>query len=54
MKIKCEYCGAMIDDTEAECPNCGAANVNVKRMTVTTPQTIEQLKSWYVARNLPP
>ena len=54
MKIKCEYCGAMIEDTEAECPNCGAANINVKRMTVTTPQTIEQLKSWYVARNLPP
>ena len=54
MRIKCEYCGAMIEDTAVECPNCGAANTNVKRMTVTTPQTIEQLQSWYVARNLPP
>ena len=54
MKIKCEYCGAMIEDTEAKCPNCGAANTNVKRTVVTTPKTIEQLQSWYVARNLPP
>ena len=54
MKIKCEYCGAMIEDTEDKCPNCGAANTNVKRMADRTPKTIEELESWYRARNLPP
>lgn len=54
MKIKCEYCGAMIEDTADKCPNCGAANTNVKRMTDTTPKTIEELKDWYQARKLPP
>ncbi|MBR6309309.1 MAG: zinc ribbon domain-containing protein [Lachnospiraceae bacterium] len=54
MKIKCEYCGAMIEDTADKCPNCGAANVNVKRMVDKTPKTIEELKDWYQARKLPP
>ena len=54
MKIKCEYCGAMIEDTADKCPNCGAANVNVKRTVDKTPKTIEELKSWYQARKLPP
>ena len=54
MKIKCEYCGARIEDTADKCPNCGAANTNVKRTVNTTPKTIEELKSWYRARNLPP
>ena len=54
MKIKCEYCGAMIEDTLDKCPNCGAANTNVKRTVERTPKTIEELKSWYEARKLPP
>ena len=54
MKIKCEYCGSMMEDTLEKCPNCGAVNTNVKRMTDTTPQTIEELQGWYEARNLPP
>ncbi len=54
MKIKCEYCGAMIEDSEEKCPNCGAPNVNVKRTTEHTPKTIEELQAWYEARKLPP
>ena len=54
MNIKCEYCGGMFDDTLEKCPNCGAANVNVKRSTVDQPTTIEELKSWYSSKGLPP
>lgn len=53
MQIKCEYCGTMIDDHEDKCPNCGAVNVNVKRVADSTPKTIEELSEWYKARNLP-
>ena len=24
MQIKCDYCGAMVDETAERCPNCGA------------------------------
>ncbi len=44
----------MIEDTEDKCPNCGAPNVNVKRTVDHTPKTIDELKVWYEARNLPP
>ncbi len=54
MKVKCEYCGAMIEDNQASCPNCGATNVNIKRTVDNTPKTIEELKKWYSDRNLPP
>ena len=54
MEVKCEYCDAMISDRAAHCPNCGAPNEHIKRMTAKTPQTIEQLESWYAARKLPP
>lgn len=53
-KVKCEYCGSFILDTEATCPKCGAVNENHSRVADTTPKTIEELKNWYVARNLPP
>lgn len=53
MKIKCEYCGSMIDDNNEKCPNCGATNINIKRTANFTPQTIKQLKEWYNAHNLP-
>ncbi len=54
MKMKCEYCGSMIDSTLDKCPNCGAANKNVVRVAKSTPKTIEELKEWYSAHNLPP
>lgn len=54
MEMKCEYCGAMIPDTAASCPQCGGTNNNMKRAVDNTPKTIEELKQWYAARNLPP
>ena len=54
MKIKCEYCGSMIQDTVDVCPNCGASNVNVVRVANGTPKTIAELQQWYKDRGLPP
>ena len=54
MQVKCEYCGSYINDLDEKCPNCGATNENHKRTADGTPKTIEQLKDWYKARNLPP
>lgn len=54
MKVKCEYCGSMIDDQSAYCPNCGSPNKNIRRTHDKTPKTIEELQQWYQDRNLPP
>jgi len=54
MKIQCEYCGGWLQDTDATCPNCGGTNNHLKRFSLSTPQTIEELKLWYQERNLPP
>ena len=52
--VKCEFCGAWIQDTQSKCPNCGATNTALVRTAKKTPRTIEELQSWYRARNLPP
>ena len=52
--VRCEYCGRYIDDSQKECPECGAPNKDFKRSVGETPMTIEELQSWYRARNLPP
>ena len=54
MEIKCEYCGAFMNDTDKTCPNCGAVNNKHKRVADHTPKSIEELKKWYEDRNLPP
>lgn len=54
MQVKCEYCGAYINDTDKFCTQCGAVNDNLKRSTDGTPTTIGELKKWYKDRNLPP
>lgn len=54
MKIQCEYCGTMMNDTLEQCPNCGAPNKNVRRSTSDQPTTIAELKQWYSDRGLPP
>lgn len=54
MQVKCDFCGSFMEDGMESCPNCGAANSNLKRTAGGTPKTIEELKEWYVARNLPP
>ncbi|MBQ8056723.1 MAG: hypothetical protein IJ275_00125 [Ruminococcus sp.] len=53
-KVKCEYCGNFILDTESVCPSCGAVNENHHRIVDGTPKTIEQLQAWYQSRKLPP
>lgn len=53
-QILCEYCGAFIDANADKCPNCGAVNRNKRRAAKDTPRTIDELKDWYRARNLPP
>ena len=54
MKIKCEFCGNMINDTQAVCPHCGAPNQRVRRASGDQPVTIEQLQKWYESKGLPP
>lgn len=53
MKITCEYCGTIYDDSEELCPGCGASH-HEEQMGNSAPKTIEELKQWYEARNLPP
>ena len=54
MNVKCNYCGAMIDETADCCPNCGAPLSGANRTAEEQPKTIEALKAWYVAHHLPP
>lgn len=44
----------MIDEGLDRCPNCGASTSAVNRMASGEPKTIEELKQWYIAHNLPP
>lgn len=53
MKIKCDYCDNYIEPTSEKCECCGAPNSQYKRTANSQPQTIEQLKDWYAAHNLP-
>lgn len=53
MKQICDYCGGYISETDPTCPNCGATNSQYKRTGDGVPRTIEELKKWYVAHNLP-
>lgn len=54
MKQVCDYCNNYIEDTDQMCPHCGATNKNYKRQSGGTPKTIQELKDWYEAHNLPP
>lgn len=53
MKQICDFCGGYISETDQTCPNCGATNSQYKRTGDGVPRTIEELKKWYVAHNLP-
>ena len=53
MKIKCDYCKNTYEDTQEQCPYCGAPNGS-RNLNDKKPRTIEQLKEWYEARHLPP
>lgn len=54
MKVKCNYCGSMIDETEKSCPRCNAPLSGANRVADQQPKTIEELKTWYVGHHLPP
>ncbi len=54
MRVKCEFCGAMIEEANDRCPNCGAPLSGVNRTSSGQPKTIEELKAWYTAHHLPP
>lgn len=54
MRVKCEFCGAMIEEANDRCPNCGAPLSGVNRTSSRQPKTIEELKAWYTAHHLPP
>ena len=54
MQVKCNYCGALIDDASETCPKCGAPLSGEHRTAKEQPKTIEELKEWYVAHHLPP
>ena len=53
MRVKCEYCGSWIDESDSACPNCGAPNAKFKRAAEGVPTTIDELKKWAAAHNLP-
>ena len=54
MKVKCDYCGAMVDEDRTSCPQCGGKLNGVNRMASGEPRTIEDLQQWYQAHQLPP
>ena len=54
MKVKCDYCGAMIDEDYQTCPQCGGPLNGVNRMASEQPKTIAELQEWYHAHRLPP
>ncbi len=53
MRVKCEYCGSWIDESDSACPNCGAPNAKFKRAAEGVPTTIKELGEWAAAHNLP-
>lgn len=54
MQIKCDFCGALVEETSGRCPSCGAPLSGVHRTAPEQPKTIEELKAWYDAHHLPP
>lgn len=53
MKSKCEYCENYVSDDCEKCPSCGAPNKYYNRNGNGVPKTIEELREWYIAHNLP-
>ncbi|MDO4564484.1 MAG: hypothetical protein Q4C04_02575 [Clostridia bacterium] len=53
MKIKCEYCDNFVEDTEEQCPNCGAPNSNMIRSGIGVPKTIEELQAFCREHQIP-
>ena len=54
MRIKCEFCGAWMEDTDERCAQCGSVNAHFRAQFTDQPRTIAELQAWYEARELPP
>ena len=54
MQVKCDYCGALTDETSETCSKCGAPLSGKHRTAKEQPKTIEELQEWYIAHHLPP
>ena len=54
MQVKCDFCGALVDETSETCPKCGAPLSGAHRTAKGQPKTIEELKEWYTDHHLPP
>lgn len=54
MKIKCNFCNAVVDEQLKNCPQCGAPLSGANRASSKQPKTIEELQAWYVDHHLPP
>ena len=53
MKIRCEYCGNYLSDTDEVCPSCGAPNEHLLRGAAGEPKTIGELQAFAQRHNLP-
>ncbi len=53
MKIRCEYCGNYLSDTDEVCPSCGAPNEHLLRGAAGEPKTIGELRAFAQRHNLP-
>ncbi|MBR3275251.1 MAG: hypothetical protein IKG08_01380 [Eubacterium sp.] len=53
MRVKCEYCGSYILDTDETCPSCGAPNEHMARSASGIPKTIGELRAFAEKHNLP-
>ena len=53
MDVKCDYCDGFYEDQLENCPNCGATNKNIRRVSNQIPKTIEELKQYCVDNKVP-
>ena len=53
MLIKCNNCGAEMDDCDIRCSKCGYINGKNEENISNKPKTIEELKKWYIDSELP-
>jgi hypothetical protein len=53
MRVKCDYCDNYIDETQEQCPYCGAPNAHMTRSGTGVPKTIDELLAFCRERNIP-
>lgn len=53
MRMRCDYCGAWIQDTDAVCPRCAGLNEHLVTPAEGWPETIEDLKRFCQDHNVP-